>query len=112
MKKNEKMPKKYINLQYETFLKRYEVTSKAILLDVRTPQEYENEHLANAVNIDLKSNDFLEEIGILDKQKSYFVYFSKVIRSLNVCIVMIQMGFSKVYNLKGGLSAQKESIFV
>ncbi|MGB1207148.1 MAG: rhodanese-like domain-containing protein [Chitinophagales bacterium] len=97
------MQKKHINLQYKAFLKRYNNNANAILLDVRTLHEYENAHLPSATNIDIKSSDFLEEIALLDKQKSYFIYCSKGIRSMNACIVMQKMGFLKLYNLKGGL---------
>ena len=58
-----KKPKKYANLQYDAFLKRYENIEEAILLDVRTHQEYEDTHLPAAINIDLKSADFLDEIA-------------------------------------------------
>ena len=101
-----------MNLQYDVFLKRYESTPNAILLDVRTQQEYDSKHLATATNIDIKSKDFLEEIAELSQQKSYFVYCSKGIRSQNTCIVMVQMGFKNVYNLKGGLTAKKDTTLV
>ena len=101
------MPKKYINLQYEAFIKRYQITSNAVLLDVRTQQEYLNEHLASAINIDLKSDEFVDEIAMLNKQKTYFIYCRKGIRSLSACVVMSKMGFAKIYHLKGGLATQK-----
>mgnify|MGYP003335237867 FL=1 len=44
------------------------------VLDVRTPAEFAEGHLANSLNIDFESGKFAEEIKKLDKSKSYAVY--------------------------------------
>lgn len=45
-----------------------------VVLDVRTPGEYESVYLQDAVNIDYRSESFRDEVGKLDKSKKYLVY--------------------------------------
>ncbi|OWY25363.1 rhodanese-like domain-containing protein [Sphingobacteriales bacterium UPWRP_1] len=78
---------------------------QVVLLDVRTAAEFNDFHLPNAVNIDIKQPDFTHEIAELDPQKTYLVYCSLGKRSANACLLMRQMGFNKVFNLKGGLQS-------
>ncbi|NYB26414.1 MAG: rhodanese-like domain-containing protein [Methanobacteriaceae archaeon] len=44
------------------------------MLDVRTPKEYQNEHLENAKLLDVKSGDFEDKLENMDKNKEYFIY--------------------------------------
>src|SRR5690625_2670426 len=48
--------------------------SNQVLLDVRTPEEFAEGHLPDAININLKSDKFEEIIDTLDKNKTYYVY--------------------------------------
>ena len=79
--------------------------AQAVILDVRTPNEFENFHLKEAINIDIKNRDFVDEVNELDKEKAYFVYCRVGIRSANACNYMSMLGFEQLYNLKGGLEA-------
>lgn len=96
------MPEKFTNLTYPDFVAQCH-NPNAVLLDVRTATEFNDFHLPNAINIDIKQPDFADEIAGLDPKKTYFVYCSKGIRSVNACLLMSQMGFSSLNNLKGGL---------
>ena len=73
------------------------------LIDVRTPGEYENGHLKNAVNIDINSGDFEQRIGKLDKKRPVLVYCLSGGRSGRAASQMQDMGFSEVYNMDGGI---------
>ena len=44
-----------------------------VILDVRTKAEFDEGHIANAININVESNEFLSEISKLDKSKTYAV---------------------------------------
>jgi len=44
-----------------------------VILDVRTPKEYDAGHIENCVLIDFKSYTFKEEIDTLDKSYTYLV---------------------------------------
>lgn len=76
-----------------------------ILLDVRTPNEYENGHIHGAKNIDINSADFDEQIGNLDPSKPVYVYCRSGGRSSNAMRKMQQAGFVEIYNLNGGIIA-------
>src|SRR3954470_11433636 len=47
---------------------------KVVVLDVRTPEEFKEGHIAGATNIDFRGPDFEKRIGQLDKSKSYLVH--------------------------------------
>lgn len=76
-----------------------------ILIDVRTPQEFEAGHLDNAVNIDWFANDFTKKIETLDKEKPVYVYCKKGGRSTKAAHVLDSLGFEKVIELEGGYDA-------
>jgi len=73
------------------------------LIDVRTPEEYAQGHLKNAVNVDINSDDFESRIQKLDKTKPVLVYCLSGGRSGRAASKMEDMGFSTVYNMQGGI---------
>ncbi|CAM3371264.1 Thiosulfate sulfurtransferase GlpE [Flavobacterium longum] len=73
------------------------------LLDVRTPGEYAGEHIDNAINVNWNGPNFETEVAKLDKSKPVFVYCKIGGRSSQAAAKLSQMGFSKVYDLEGGI---------
>ncbi|HTX61091.1 MAG TPA: rhodanese-like domain-containing protein [Methanobacterium sp.] len=78
-----------------------------IVLDVRTPKEYNKEHLENAEVLDFKSSNFKEELEKMDPEKNYYVYCRSGRRSLKAVEQMKKQGFQKVFNIKGGINKWK-----
>ncbi|NNM21958.1 MAG: rhodanese-like domain-containing protein [Flavobacteriaceae bacterium] len=78
------------------------------LVDVRTSEEYEVSHLKNAQNICVTSDDFREKVAVLDKEKPVYVYCKKGGRSAQAADILKEMGFTKVYDLQGGLTSWQE----
>ena len=77
---------------------------EAVVLDVRTEDEFEGGHIPNALNIDLRMGPgFIDEVNALDKNKSYYVYCRSGARSAQAIQVMRDLGFSETYNLIGGI---------
>ena len=74
-----------------------------IILDVRTPDEFNNGHIANAVLIDYYSPEFKSNISKLDKDKQYLVYCRTDNRSTAAVRLMLDLGFREVQNLIGGI---------
>jgi rhodanese-related sulfurtransferase len=72
------------------------------LLDVRTTAEYSNGHLISAVNINYYGENFDDEIDRLDKLKPIVVYCKSGGRSSKSALKLVEKGFKKIYNLKGG----------
>ena len=81
-----------------------EKSQNQTIVDIRTPKEYQQGHLKNAVNINLFDKTFLEEIGKLDKSKPVFIYCRSGNRTSSASKKMLKLGFQEVYDLKGGIS--------
>ncbi len=74
-----------------------------IIVDVRTPEEFTKGHIANAIMIDFRSDNFREEIDKLDKDKTYLIYCRTGNRSRGALDIMAELGFQKVYHLTSGI---------
>ena len=75
------------------------------LVDVRTPQEYAERHLKEAVNINFNDDGFIDKADKLDKSKPVLVYCLSGGRSSKASALLTGKGFSQVYNLDGGILA-------
>ncbi|MEO7989544.1 MAG: rhodanese-like domain-containing protein [Chryseolinea sp.] len=93
----------YQSLKSKDFQQKLANTSDAILLDVRTDEEFKSEHIPNAININVMEDSFIAKIAALDKTKTYFVYCRSGGRSGSACSIMSKQGYN-VYNLAGGIS--------
>jgi rhodanese-related sulfurtransferase len=74
-----------------------------ILIDVRTPEEFNLGKLQNALLIDFYGDNFHDEIQKLDKNKKYLLYCRSGNRSGQAMMLMSQLGFDEVYNLENGI---------
>ena len=93
-----------MNLDQPSWIKKYHSDENAIILDVRTPEEFETSRIPNSINIDFYNpQNFMQEIEKLDRDNSYYVYCRSGVRSANSCQLMSELGFNKVYNLVGGI---------
>ena len=72
------------------------------VIDVRTPEEYEQGHIQGAKNIDVRAETFITEIQELSKSDTLLVYCRSGSRSLYAAQVMVSFGFKKIYDLEGG----------
>ena len=75
-----------------------------VIIDVRTPPEYQAGHLYGAINLDYYSRGFLDRLKALDKNSAYIVYCRKGIRGGIALEMMRSLGFKEVYNILGGLA--------
>lgn len=76
---------------------------QAVILDVRTPGEWEEGIQPNAELLNfLDGGSFMTGIEKLDKSKNYYIYCRSGGRSASACGVMESKGF-KTYNLIGGM---------
>ncbi len=81
----------------------------AVVLDVRETGEFAGGHIAEARNIPL--SQLAERVKELQRfrDKPLLVNCQGGVRSAKACGVLKQSGFSKIYNLQGGVSAWKEA---
>jgi rhodanese-related sulfurtransferase len=74
-----------------------------IIMDVRTPAEYQSGHLANAVNVDIYAQDFESRLGQMDKDLQYLVYCQTGVRSAQASKTMSELGFTHIFNMLLGI---------
>ncbi len=93
----------------QDFAELMKADSNAVVLDVRTEEEYAAGHLPEAVNIDyLNEEMFAQEIATLDNTKSYYVYCRSGRRSHNAAEKMQALGL-QVTDMEGGWMAWTEA---
>lgn len=93
---------KVTNLNVTDFAKKISDKS-VVVLDVRTPGEFQSEHLENAINVDYEGSNFEGEVQKLDKSKTYAVYCRSGRRSGLATEIMAKDGFKSIFNLDGGI---------
>jgi len=81
----------------------YQDTANAVLLDVRTPQEYSKGHIPTSKNIPLQVIDKVKAL-IKNKDVPLFVYCNSGSRSSQAVIELRRMKYTNVKNI-GGISA-------
>jgi rhodanese-related sulfurtransferase len=93
------------NLSAEEFISASNTFENAIIIDVRTADEYRSGHILNSINLNFFAEDLLDKIEDLEKGKSYLVYCRSGRRSIRVCTWMRNGGFDnqKIFNLDKGL---------
>lgn len=77
--------------------------NNAVILDVRTPEEWSEGIIPGAQMINIyEGQGFIYKVDELDKSKNYYVYCKAGGRSAQACQVMNQLGFENTFNLMGG----------
>jgi rhodanese-related sulfurtransferase len=101
-----------INLNGGAFSQKLKEDNNAVLIDVRTPWEYQQGHIPNSKLINIASPEFSEEIEKLDKNKNYYLYCRSGNRSYYAGMYMLKIGFTNVYNLQSGILDWYEELVI
>jgi rhodanese-related sulfurtransferase len=80
-------------------IKQNQSNADFVLLDVRTPEEYNDSHIANAINLDFYDEKFQQELELLDRDKTYLVYCRSGSRSSQTFSRMQELEFRNVYHM-------------
>ena len=85
--------------------------SPPIIIDVRTPEEFDSGHIPTATNIPLQ--DFADHIKNLEKHKQQEIYLvcAAGVRSQQATNMLLQQGFTKAINVEGGTRGWKAKGF-
>jgi len=78
-----------------------------VILDVRTPGEFAEEYIENAIDLDFYSEAFRYDLNKLGKTKTYLIYCRTGSRGENSLAIMKELGFREVYNISGGITGWK-----
>ena len=81
----------------------YKNTAGAVLLDVRSPQEYREGHIPGSQNVPLQQLDKVEEVTE-NKDTVLYVYCRSGARSRQAVSLLNHMGYTNVHNI-GGIAA-------
>ena len=86
----------------------YKNTAGAVLLDVRTPEEYSEGHIPESKNVPLQTLDKIRTV-VENKDTELFVYCYSGARSRQAAAALGQMGYTKVNNI-GGISSYRGKV--
>lgn len=100
-------PRAYFTVKPDDFDRLRIRNTNAIVLDVRTTEEFNQGHIPGARLIDFRSVDFKEKVEKLDREKYYLVHCAAGGRSAKACVLMHELGFKHLVNLSGGMEAWK-----
>ncbi len=96
-------------LDAKTFSEKLKSTPNAVLLDVRTEEEFAKEYIEGALLANWNGNDFQRRIDAIDKNAPVFVYCLSGGRSSSAAAAMRKQGFKEVYELQGGIMKWKSA---
>lgn len=84
-------------------------TEDITAVDVRTPLEFGDGHIAKATNINVMDDDFKAQVAKLDPAKPVLVYCKSGGRSSRALMTFRELGFQLVYHLKDGLMSWEDA---
>jgi rhodanese-related sulfurtransferase len=92
-------------LEPSAFSRKIKELPDAVVLDVRTPQEYNDGHLKNALNLNWNDAAFLAGLEQIRKDRTVLVYCHSGGRSAAAVKKLNELGYKSVYELKGGITS-------
>ena len=94
-----------VDIDYNMLQDMIKNDSNTILLDVRSIQEFNEGHLLGALNLPL--GELKNKVGLLipNHGQTIIVYCQMGGRSKKASNILIKMGYTNVYQLKGGLDS-------
>jgi len=92
-------------LSATAFSAKLDTTKDAVIIDVRTPEEFANGHLKDAININYDGSDFERHIAEIEKSKPVFLYCLSGARSYGAAESMRKAGFENVTDMADGMIA-------
>ncbi len=94
---------KVVLLDPEVFFKELKSNSNPQLIDIRTESEFEIAHIKKSIHLDWSSLDLEEHVlKGFNKEHAIFVYCQTGKVSEGAALFLEELGFEKIYYLKGG----------
>jgi rhodanese-related sulfurtransferase len=79
-----------------------------MIIDVRTPGEFEIGHIMGAVNINIQSESFKDDVKVLPRDKIYLLYCRTARRSARAFRLFQELDFQEVYHMLRGIVGWKK----
>lgn len=103
---------KLIDLSNNEFADKISADKLAVVIDVRTPAEFDDGHIPNSLLIDFYHPAFQNKILELPKNQNYYLYCRSGNRSFYAGNFMLQNGFKSVHHLKDGIISWDDNLEV
>jgi NADPH-dependent 2,4-dienoyl-CoA reductase/sulfur reductase-like enzyme/rhodanese-related sulfurtransferase len=87
---------------WDEFLPKYRQDKNGILLDIRTPKEYEQKTIPGAINIPL--DELRDRMNEIPKDKTIYLFCEIGLRGYLSQRILRQHGYQNMYNLSGGFA--------
>ncbi|MBW1889079.1 MAG: rhodanese-like domain-containing protein [Deltaproteobacteria bacterium] len=84
-------------------IEKYRSNPDFVILDIRTPAEFEAGHISGAHMLDFYSKSFANDFSRLDPGKIYLIYCRSGNRSGQLMKAIRELGFEMIYNMELGL---------
>ena len=97
------------NISVEDASKLIKTDTNVVVLDIRTPREFEAGHIKGATNINFNDNDFAKRIAALDKSKTYIIHCASGGRSGRACQQIKTLDFKNMLHMNEGFNKWKEA---
>ncbi|WP_125720364.1 thioredoxin domain-containing protein [Flavobacterium ustbae] len=92
------------SITLDSFYSKIKSQKNPQIVDARTPEEFVLNHIEGAVNFNLQSQNYAEQVAKLDKSKPVFIYSIGAGRSVQLEKELLKNGFSEAYSLEGGIA--------
>jgi rhodanese-related sulfurtransferase len=96
------------NISIDEAAKLLKSDTNIVVLDVRTPREFQAGHIKGATNINFNDKDFAKRVAALDKDKTYIIHCAAGGRSGKACEQIKTMDFKHMLHMNQGFNAWKE----
>ncbi len=103
--------RRFSAIQCDSLVMANETNPNFVILDVRTPGEWNNYHLLGSINHSTGSATFDAELAALPRHKKYLLHCQSGSRSAGAFTKMKNLGFAEVYEMIGGISAWRSAGF-
>lgn len=90
-----------VNITQEKLLQKID-SNQIIIVDVRTPEQYQKKHVKNAINIPLEQ--LHEKMEMLSREKEIVIYCNTGVSSNIAQNILQNNGYTNVLNLSGGIA--------
>ena len=97
------------NISIDEAARLLKTDTNIVVLDVRTPREFESGHIKGATNINFNDKDFAKKVAALDKNKTYIIHCASGGRSGRACEQIKTLNFKNMLHMNEGFSKWKEA---
>ena len=87
-----------------------ETNHELVVLDIRTPEEFKEGHIAKAINIDYKADTFESELQKLDRNPTYLMHCRSGRRSGLALDTFSKLGFKHIIHMDDGILGWKKRL--